>query len=102
MTQRDRGKRGGGQDGQEGRIAYQSPKPQHRPVSSTPSPLYTKSAHLKRDQEALRGLTWIKADRGPLKRWLWVIGRAEDDKCECGVAQSAAHLLECPLVGDGR
>jgi len=27
---------------------------------------------------------------------MWVIGKAEDDKCECGIAQNAAHLL-----GDG-
>ena len=37
---------------------------------------------------------------GPIKRWLWVIGRAEDDKCECGVADNAVHLFRCPLVGD--
>ena len=23
-------------------------------------------------------------------------------RCECGVAQNAAHLLECPKVGNGR
>ena len=22
--------------------------------------------------------------------------------CDCGVTQNAAHLLQCPLVGDGK
>lgn len=28
--------------------------------------------------------------------------RRADDKCECQVAQYAAHLMQCPLVGDWR
>ena len=31
-----------------------------------------------------------------------MVGGAEDDVCECGVAQNAAHLLESPKVGYGR
>ena len=28
--------------------------------------------------------------------------RNEDDKCGCGEVQNAAHLLQCPLIGDGK
>ena len=31
-----------------------------------------------------------------------VIGRRDDDKCRCGSAQNAAHLLQWPLIGDGK
>lgn len=56
---------------------------------------------MKWDRQALEDLTYIVTDRGPLKRWLKIIGRWEDDNCGCGIAQNAAHLLECRLVGDG-
>ena len=29
-------------------------------------------------------------------------GMREDDKYDCGSAQNAAHLVGCPLVGDGK
>jgi len=48
------------------------------------------------------GLVYVTTDRGPLKHWLWAIGRAGDSRCECGTTQNAVHLLRCPLVGDGR
>lgn len=65
-------------------------------------PIHSRPRWLKWDRQSLKGLTYIVTDRGLLKRWLWVIGPAEDDKCECGVAQNAAHLLRCSLVGDGK
>jgi len=40
-------------------------------------PLYARPAHLQWDREALQGLTYVSIDRGPMKNWLWVIGRAE-------------------------
>ena len=49
----------------------------------------------------MKGLTYIATDRGPLRSWLKKIGR-EDDQYDCGVAQSAAHIMRCPLVGDGK
>ena len=30
-----------------------------------------------------------------------VIGRQEDDKCDCVIAQNAAHLLRCSLIAGG-
>jgi len=33
---------------------------------------------------------------------MWVIGRAEDGKCECGVARNTIRLRQCALIGDGR
>lgn len=33
--------------------------------------------------ESLELPTYITTGRGLLKWWLWVIGRAEVDKCEC-------------------
>ena len=37
-----------------------------------------------------------------MRWWLKLIGRNEDDRCECGEVQNAAHLLKCQLVGDGK
>ena len=35
--------------------------------------------------------------------WLYRIGRAEEDKCKCGVrGQNGAHIMKCELVGDGK
>ena len=31
-----------------------------------------------------------------------VIGRREDDLCDCGEVQNGIHLLHCPLIGDGK
>ena len=45
---------------------------------------------------------YVMTDRGPMKAWLKMIGRSEDDKCGCGEVQNAAHLLQCPLIGDGK
>jgi len=53
------------------------------------------------DREALRVLSYIYTDRGPMKHWLRTIGITEDTLCECGVAQNAAHLLVCRSIGDG-
>lgn len=64
--------------------------------------MYTRPTHLKWDRGALRGLISIIMDKGPSKRWLWIIGRAEEGVCGCGIAQNAAYRLRCPLVGDGR
>ena len=47
---------------------------------------------------------YMVTDRGPLRHWLKVICRREDDKCDCGVIQNAVHLLRCPLIdiADGK
>lgn len=29
-----------------------------------------------------------------------MIGRREDDRCDCREVQNPVHLLRCPLVGD--
>jgi len=63
--------------------------------------LYAKPTQLEWDRGALRGLTKITTDCRPLKYWLRVISRAEEDECECGVAQNTAHILECTLEGGG-
>ena len=43
-------------------------------------------------------------DRGPLRRWLWVIdiGRTQEPACDCMEIQNAVHMRRCKLVGDGR
>ena len=42
-------------------------------------------------------------DRGPLRWWLRIIGGGRTTAAiDCGIAQNAAHLLRCPLVGDGK
>ena len=64
-------------------------------------PIMSKTAQMKWDREAVRGLTYMHTDKGPLKHWLAFIGRADDEACACGVTQNAAHLLHCRLIGDG-
>ena len=50
----------------------------------------------------MKGLVYIVTDRGLIKWWLKVIGRRDGDLCKCRQVQSAAHLLQCPLVGDAK
>ena len=56
------------------------------------------------NRNALRGLTYLETDKGPLKSWLHKIGRAEDNKCSCpeDTVQNAAHIRQCKEVGDGK
>lgn len=65
-------------------------------------PLSTKRPQMKWDRDALRGLTYVHTDRGPMKHWLRMIGRSEAGECECGAAQNAVHILVCTKIGDGR
>ena len=55
-------------------------------------PIHSKPAHLSWLRKAVRGLTYNLTDRGPLKRWLTVIGRSEEQNCQCGEPQNAVHL----------
>jgi len=43
-------------------------------------------------------------DKGPQAQWLKKIGKVEDASCVCDgwTPQNAAHLYECPWVGDGK
>jgi len=50
----------------------------------------------------LRGLTYLHTDRGPMRKWLHTIGKAEDPFCECGETQNAAHLLASGCIGGKR
>lgn len=54
------------------------------------------------DWKNVKDLTYVVTDRGPLRSWLKTIGRRGDDRCECSSIQNAAHLMRCPLVGDGK
>lgn len=65
-------------------------------------PMHSKPRWLGWGRQALKGLTYVVTGRGPQRWWQRVIGRREDDRCECGVAQNVAHLLKCSLVGDGK
>ena len=61
-------------------------------------------AHLKWSRMAIRGLTYMIMDKGPQASWLREIGKVEDGSCVCDewTPQNAAHLYECPWVGDGK
>ena len=63
--------------------------------------IHSKAEHLNWTRKQLRGLSFIVTDRGPMKRWQWVIGRAEEQTCQCGEIQNAVHLRRCRLVADG-
>ena len=64
--------------------------------------VHSKPPHLKWTRKQLRGLTFIITDRGPMKRWQWVIKRADDPFCRCREIQNAIHLTRCRLVADGK
>ena len=65
-------------------------------------PVHTKPKHLGWPRKNLKGLVYITTGKGPLKHRLKVIGRSEDDRCECGESQNAVHLRRCLLIGDGK
>ena len=56
---------------------------------------------MSRSAWIFKGLT-IVTDRGLKKRSLKVIGRAENDRCDCREIQNAVHLRRCLLVGNGK
>ena len=62
-------------------------------------PLFQKKRHMKWDRDEVRGLTYLHTDKGPMRQWLFRIGRAEDPRCGCGEVQNAAHLLTSGCVG---
>jgi len=61
-------------------------------------------AHLQWTRQAIRGLTYMVTDKGPQAQWLKEIGKVEDARCvyDGWTPQNAAHLYECPWVGDGK
>lgn len=63
--------------------------------------IHSRPKHLGWDHKSMKGLTYIVTGRGPTRWWLKVIGRRDDDRCDCGSIQNAAHLLSCPLIADG-
>jgi len=54
---------------------------------------------MKWDRDELRGLTYLHTDKGPMRHWLFKIGKAKDPRCKCGETQNAAHLLTSGCVG---
>ena len=65
-------------------------------------PIHSKPKHLSWSRKAVKGLTYVVTDRGPLKRWLEIIGRSQERTCPCGETQNAVHLRRCLLIGDGK
>lgn len=65
-------------------------------------PIHAKCKHLSWSRKTVKGLTYIVTDRGPMKRWLGVIRRSEDQKCGCGEIQNAVHLRRCERIGDSK
>lgn len=65
-------------------------------------PIHQKPRHLGWTRKAVKGLVYVATDRGPLRRWLKIIGRRDDDLCECGEVQNAVHLRRFQMVGDGK
>ena len=63
-------------------------------------PIHSKPKHLAWTRRQLKALTYVVTDRGPMKRWLHMIGRSQDYECLCGEIQNAVHLRRCSLIGD--
>lgn len=63
-------------------------------------PIHSRPPHLGWSRRQVKALSYIITDRGPLKRWLFIIGRSAEQQCQCGEVQNAVHLRKCPLVGD--
>jgi len=83
----------------------------HRRSVATPGgirqefPIYPKApAHMSWSAGAVRGLVYMVTDKGPQRQWLWEIGKSDEWWCVCDgwTPQNAAHLMECPWVGDGK
>ena len=64
--------------------------------------IHREPKHLAWSRKAVKGLAFMVTDRGPLRRWLWILGRAQEPTCDCGEIQNAVHMRRCRLVGDGR
>ena len=65
-------------------------------------PIHQKPRHLSWSRKQVKALTYLVTDRGPLKHWVWVIGRSQEQECQCGEIQNAVHLRRCHLIGDGK
>ena len=65
-------------------------------------PIHQRPKHLAWSRRQVKALTYVLTDRGPMKRWLWVIGRSQEQECQCGEVQNAVHLRRCQLIGDGK
>ena len=68
-------------------------------------PIYPKApAYLKWSSRAVKGLVYMVTDRGPQQQWVYEVGKSEEPWCVCDgwTPQTAAHLLSCPWVGDGK
>ena len=65
-------------------------------------PLFERKRHMKWDRDEVRGLTYLHTDKGPMRQWLFRIGKSEDPRCGCGEVQNAAHLLASGCVGGKR
>lgn len=65
-------------------------------------PIHSKPGHLGWTRRQVKALTYIVTDRGPMKRWLFIIGRSAEQLCRCGEIQNAAHLRRCHLLDNGR
>ena len=63
-------------------------------------PIHNKPKHLNWTRRQVKALTYVVTDRGPLKRWLYIIGRSAEQLCQCGEVQNAAHIRRCDLIGD--
>ena len=83
----------------------------HKPDIVTPAGIRQKyrlhgptPGHLKWSGMAIRGLTYMVTDKGPQAYWMKEIGKAEEGSCVCDrwTQQNAAHLYQCPRVGDGK
>ena len=61
-------------------------------------------AHMRWSTKPIKGLVDMVTDKGSQRQWLWEIGKVEDPQCVCDewTAQNAAHLQQCPWMGDGR
>ena len=64
-------------------------------------PIHQKPKHLAWSRRQVKALTYLVTDRGPMRRWLWVIGRSQEQECQCGEVQNAVHLRKCRLIRDG-
>ena len=63
-------------------------------------PIHSRPPHLSWTRRQVKALTYVVTDRGPLKRWLFIIGRSTEQHCRCGETQNATHLRRCSQVGD--
>ena len=63
--------------------------------------IHAKPPHLDVTSKKRRGLPFIDAHRGPIRKRQEVMKGGDDPFCQCGEIQKVVHVTRCRLIADG-